>query len=188
MQKLSRAAWLYMAIVVVAAAAMFGYLVVFHRNWDITPRLAQILLVLAILYLICDSTPATLTSRQSAWSPSSSAALAAVVLLGPGGATGFTETVTRQPGTYTYSWPSTAKRKAQEPLGRWRWVVSATDTGGQTSSVERSFWLNDTLGFMTVAPRSMRLGCRVRRRQGLQRQVRRGTTWADLGARPARCG
>ena len=48
--------------------------------------MAQILLVLAILYLICDSTPATLTSRQSAWSPSSSAALAAVVLLGPGGA------------------------------------------------------------------------------------------------------
>ena len=78
-------------------------------------------------------------------------------LLGPGGATGFTETVTRQPGTYTYSWPSTAKRKAQEPLGRWRWVISATDTGGQTSSVERSFWLNDTLGFMTVAPRSVRL-------------------------------
>ena len=86
MQKLSRAAWLYMAIVVLAAAVMFGYLLVFHRNWDITPRLAQILLVLAILYLICDSTPATLTSRQSAWSPSSSAALAAVVLLGPGGA------------------------------------------------------------------------------------------------------
>jgi putative nucleotidyltransferase with HDIG domain len=85
-QKLSRAAWVYMAIVVVAAAAMFGYLLVFHRNWDITPQLAQILLVLAILYLICDSTPATLTSRQSAWSPSSSAALAAVVLLGPGGA------------------------------------------------------------------------------------------------------
>ncbi len=41
--------------------------------------------MLAILYLICDPTPATLTSRQSAWSPSSSAALAAVVLLGPGG-------------------------------------------------------------------------------------------------------
>jgi putative nucleotidyltransferase with HDIG domain len=55
-------------------------------NWDITAQMAQILLVLAILYLICDSTPATLTSRQSAWSPSSSAALAAVVLLGPGGA------------------------------------------------------------------------------------------------------
>ena len=76
--------------------------------------------------------------------------------------TGFTETVTRQPGTYTYSWPSTAKRRAQEPLGRWRWVISATDTDGQTSSVERSFWLNDTLGFMTVAPRSVRLRPKTR--------------------------
>jgi putative nucleotidyltransferase with HDIG domain len=36
--------------------------------------------------MICDSTPTTLTSRQSAWSPSSAATLAAVVLLGPGGA------------------------------------------------------------------------------------------------------
>ena len=85
-------------------------------------------------------------------------------LLGPGGATGFTETLSRQPGTYTYAWPSTAKkRRAQdEPLGRWRWVISATDNTGQASSVERSFWLNDTLGFMTrraalrAAPRRRR--------------------------------
>ena len=83
-------------------------------------------------------------------------------LLGPGGATGFTETLSRQPGTYTYAWPSTTKRKAQEPLGRWRWVISATDTTGQSSSVERSFWLNDTLGFMTVAPRSVRLRPKTR--------------------------
>jgi putative nucleotidyltransferase with HDIG domain len=88
--KLSRAAWLYMAVVVLAAVSMFGYVLVadldWDLNWHITAQMAQILLVLAILYLICDSTPATLTSRQSAWSPSSSAALAAVVLLGPGGA------------------------------------------------------------------------------------------------------
>jgi putative nucleotidyltransferase with HDIG domain len=85
-QRLSRAAWIYLAIVVLAAAAMLVHVLVLDLDWDITPQLAQILLVLAILYLICDSTPATLTSRQSAWSPSSSAALAAVVLLGPGGA------------------------------------------------------------------------------------------------------
>jgi flagellar hook assembly protein FlgD len=78
--------------------------------------------------------------------------------------TGFTETVSRQPGTYTYQWPTSAKkRRAQdEPLGRWRWVVSATDSDSQTSSVERSFWLNDTLGFMTVAPRSVRLRPKTR--------------------------
>ena len=77
-------------------------------------------------------------------------------LLGPGGATGFTETVARQPGhLHRTRGPATAKtRRAQaEPLGRWRWVISATDDTGQASSVERSFWLNDTLGFMSVAPR-----------------------------------
>jgi hypothetical protein len=58
---------------------------------------------------------------------------------------------------------SAKKRRAQDdPLGRWRWVVSATDTGGQSSSVERSFWLNDTLGFMSVAPRSVRLRPKTR--------------------------
>ena len=90
MPRLSRAAWLYMAIVVLAAASVFVHVLVPGLDWDVdwdpTAGLAQILLVLAILFLICDSTPATLTSRQSAWSPSSSAALAAVVLLGPGGA------------------------------------------------------------------------------------------------------
>jgi hypothetical protein len=85
-------------------------------------------------------------------------------LVGPGGATGFTESVERQPGTYTITWPATGKKgRAQgQPLGRWRWVVSATDSGGQDSSVERSFWLNDTLGFMTVAPRSVRLRPKTR--------------------------
>ena len=83
MQRLSRAAWIYLAIVLLAAASVLGHVLV---GWDVTAQTAQILIVLAILYLICDSTPATLTSRQSAWSPSSSAALAAVVLLGPGGA------------------------------------------------------------------------------------------------------
>jgi len=83
-------------------------------------------------------------------------------LLGPRGATGFTETVQRQPGTYAFTWPSAAKKRSQGPLGRWRWVISATDSDGQSSSVERSFWLNDTLGFMTVAPRSVRLRPKTR--------------------------
>ena len=49
--------------------------------------------------------------RAPACSPtrSSSPRRVTASLLGPGGATGFTETVTRQPGTYTYAWPSTAK-------------------------------------------------------------------------------
>jgi hypothetical protein len=102
-------------------------------------------------------------------------------LVGPGGVTALTETIDRQPGIYPYSWPATAKKRHQktrhgarkihgrwhrtldgDPLGRWRWVISATDDQGQTSSVERSFWLNDTLGFMSVAPRSTKVTKRTR--------------------------
>jgi hypothetical protein len=102
-------------------------------------------------------------------------------LVGPGGVTAFTDTGTRIPGTYTFNWPSVAKKKHShlrgvrrvdgrrlrtldgEPLGRWRWVVKATDNTGQESSVERAFWLNDTLGFIKVAPRSVKLRKKSRR-------------------------
>jgi flagellar hook assembly protein FlgD len=83
-------------------------------------------------------------------------------LVGPGGATAFTETLARQSGVYSYTWPSAAKRREQSPLGRYRWVVSATDNQGQASSVERAFWLNDTLGFMQLAPRSARVTKKTR--------------------------
>ena len=83
MGRVSRAAWIYIAAVVVAAASV------------VAPRLSGppmgtgwwlSLGVLMLLFLICDSTPTPLAARQSAWSPSSSATLAAVVLLGPVGA------------------------------------------------------------------------------------------------------
>jgi hypothetical protein len=84
-------------------------------------------------------------------------------LVGPGGATAFTETVDREPGIYKVTWPSVTNRRRQtEPLGRWRWVVSAVDAENRPSSVERSFWLNDTLGYMRVAPRAVRLRSRAR--------------------------
>jgi len=83
MGRVSRAAWIYIAAVVVAAASV------------VAPRLSGppmgtgwwlSLGVLMLLFLICDSAPTPLAARQSAWSPSSSATLAAVVLLGPVGA------------------------------------------------------------------------------------------------------
>jgi hypothetical protein len=100
-------------------------------------------------------------------------------LVGPGGTTAFTESLSRQPGIYNYTWPATPAKTKQRhgvrkikgrwyrtldsnPLGRWRWVVSATDDQGQVSSVERAFWLNDTLGFMKVAPRSVRVTKKTR--------------------------
>lgn len=87
MGKLSRAAWLYMTLVVLAAVALMARSLAPDPDLDIDIRWTPTLLVLALLFLVCDSTPIPLmSSRQSAWSPSSSASLAAVVLLGPAGA------------------------------------------------------------------------------------------------------
>jgi hypothetical protein len=82
MGRVSRAVWLYIAAVVIVAAALIAptHFEAQGFRWWIE------LGVLQLLFLICDSTPTPLASRQSAWSPSSSATLAAVVLLGPAGA------------------------------------------------------------------------------------------------------
>jgi hypothetical protein len=82
MSSVSRVAWIYVATVAAAVTAL------------VAPKLPgshpaswwAVLGVLMALFLICDSTPTPLAARQSAWSPSSSATLAAVVLLGPVGA------------------------------------------------------------------------------------------------------
>ena len=87
----SRAAWLYIGLVVSAAVIL---VVVFamrtmipSHDWIYaTPQRPQhlvTLVALQLLFLVCDSGKTPLTSRQTKWSPSSSATLAAVVLLGP---------------------------------------------------------------------------------------------------------
>jgi HD domain len=79
LRRLSWAVWLYIAIVVIAASVLIARGPLAGINWF---QLA----VLALLFLACDSTPTPLAPRRSAWSPSSSATLASVVLLGPVGA------------------------------------------------------------------------------------------------------
>jgi hypothetical protein len=83
MSRISRAAWIYIAAVVIAAASVVapGF-----SDRLLSPGWWTELGVLMLLFLICDSTPTPLAARQAAWSPSSSATLAAVVLLGPLGA------------------------------------------------------------------------------------------------------
>src|SRR5487761_268394 len=76
----------YVAGVATLAILVLTRAVVGDADWDADIPWSVALLVLALLFLVCDSTPTNLTSRQSAWSPSSSATLAAVVLLGPAGA------------------------------------------------------------------------------------------------------
>ena len=83
MGRLSWATWLYVTSVVGAAAAILVHV----------PRTATLAFwvtygALALLFLVCDSTPTVLGDRQWAWSPSSAATLAAVVLLGGHGGIG----------------------------------------------------------------------------------------------------
>jgi HD superfamily phosphohydrolase YqeK len=83
MGRLSWTTWLYLAaIVMTAAAAIF----VSMPDTSASRQWWGIYSILALLFLICDSTPVPLATGRSAWSPSSAATLAAVVLLGPVGA------------------------------------------------------------------------------------------------------
>jgi hypothetical protein len=86
-------------------------------------------------------------------------------IIGPDGTPAYDVTEARLPGTYTIKWPTgtrSSRRRALAPLGRWRWVVNATDDQAQQSSMERAFWVNDTLGYLRVAPRAVRLRARGR--------------------------
>lgn len=81
----SRAAWVYISLVVLATAVLVsvaqrvtGF---FHVGHVPNPWVA--LASLLALFLVCDSVRSPMTSRQTVWSPSSCATLAAVVLLGP---------------------------------------------------------------------------------------------------------
>jgi Phosphodiester glycosidase len=116
-------------------------------------------------------------------------------LIDPNGTSAYSFTGSRAPGIYKITWPSspTAKRMAQESLGRWRWVVSATDDLARQSSVERSFWVNDTLGFLRISPRSVRLGPkranRVTARFRLTHSARVvGSVWTSSGVLVRRIG
>ena len=69
-------------------------------------------------------------------------------LVGPNGVTRLTETQLRDPGSYRFGWTG-----AGEPEGRWRWVVNAVDDQGQQWNPTRTFYLNNTLGYLSVKPR-----------------------------------
>jgi hypothetical protein len=66
-------------------------------------------------------------------------------LLGPDGVARRRLSGPVQPGTYPLDWKGFTAEDTPEEEGRWRWVVTAKDTSGQSSSAERSFDLNRTL-------------------------------------------
>ena len=79
MGRLSKATWVYVIAVVVTAAVLIARGPLSSIDW---PMLA----VLAILFLVCESSSAPSGPRQFTWSASYAATLASVVLLGPVGA------------------------------------------------------------------------------------------------------
>lgn len=84
-------------------------------------------------------------------------------LSGPGGATRTIDSGTRRPGLYRFDWAGRTEG-APEPEGRWRFSVSAVDDEALSSTADRAFILNNTLGYITVKP----LRAVVRRKRGGQ--------------------
>ena len=110
-------------------------------------------------------------------------------IVGPDGAAAYDVTEANLAGTYTIKWPTgtrASRKRAAAPLGRWRWVVSATDDLAQQSSMERAFWVNDTLGYLQVAPRAVRL--RARRRNSVVARFRLAHPAAVVGTIATRTG
>jgi len=78
-------------------------------------------------------------------------------LFGPNGKVVWKERQQREPGTYPF-------QVAQEAFkqGRWRWVVNATDADGVKSKIERTFRVNNTLGFLELSSPTVK----VRKKRG----------------------
>lgn len=89
----------YLVAVIVAAAALVGDSLITSGHVVAADKL-DILLVLALLFLVCESMPTLLNVEQFAVSVSFSAALAAVVIIGADGAAlvGFTAVLSVRPG------------------------------------------------------------------------------------------
>src|SRR5207244_11910497 len=62
------------------------------------------------------------------------------------------------PGRYDISWDGTDAGGTPAPEGLYRWSVSATDDLGRTSSQDRAFTLDRTLGFLNVGKGARTIG------------------------------
>jgi hypothetical protein len=96
-------------------------------------------------------------------------------LTGPGGVTRSIDSGQRRPGIYRFNWTGRTDA-APEPEGRWRFVVTTVDNEGSSSSADRTFRLNNTLGFLSVQPTrafvTRRRGARIAIRFRLTRPAR----------------
>jgi len=56
----------------------------------------------------------------------------------------------KEPGVYRVTWDGTDANGAPAPEGKYHWSVSATDDLGRASTADRTFTLDETLGFLQV--------------------------------------
>ena len=110
----SRAAWLYIGLVVLVTAVLVARTPMMPPDGTVHPLIA--LIVLQLLFLACDSSPAPLASRQTKWSPSSSATLAAAVLLDPRGRTLLIRRPESDGALFSRLWQFPSIEVARDPL------------------------------------------------------------------------
>jgi len=73
-------------------------------------------------------------------------------LSGPDGVARTMDSGSRRPGLYTFAWTGRRNGNGTEPEGQWRWEITAVDAEGRRSRADRSFQLNNTLGFLSAQP------------------------------------
>jgi hypothetical protein len=81
-------------------------------------------------------------------------------LVGPDRQSRTLDSQARQPGTYRLTWNGRTAQGAPEPEGAWQFRVTATDAEGKSTTAQRSFSLNRTLGSLSIR-RSGRRGARA---------------------------
>jgi phosphodiester glycosidase/flagellar hook capping protein FlgD len=73
-------------------------------------------------------------------------------LIGPDGVPRYQFSGQQPPGTYPLEFTGLKADGTPDTEGLYRWTISATDDLGRASSIERPFFLNDTLGFAKAVP------------------------------------
>jgi hypothetical protein len=81
-----------------------------------------------------------------------------VSLIGPDKAQRVLDQGPKAPGVQRFTWDGTNADGTPAAEGTWRLAVAAVDEQGQTTSADRYFSLNRTLGGLAVAPRLVRVG------------------------------
>jgi hypothetical protein len=60
-------------------------------------------------------------------------------------------------GRYRVSWNGTSAAGGPAPEGRYHWIVTATDDLGRASTADRTFTVDDTLGFVRIGRNARRI-------------------------------